>query len=215
MRRPWDLVVIGLLVIRVTTAWGEGDGSPPRSARDRIGEWVKSGNRFGPESRVVLHVHSVVDDRIDKVNNVAITLGSGIVRSGKTTLLHVWAGEFFVFELTDTQAAALGAGPNGVSVSTGMTHKDTRVRPARVRLGPAAIVNVEELDGAGRIEGRVSFQVLEASREKIAIRLSYSKDASTTSRFQHLDAGLPGNCGDLNFSFEGVNSDSGAGDRPY
>ncbi len=203
MKLAWTAAALGLLL----GAAALGADDEPDSARDQAVAWIKANNKFGPNSQLVRDMTDQIDSQIDKVNNLSLTFGGGLTKSDKACQLNIWAGQFFVFELTDDQAKQLGVGDKSVDFTTGTKHLDKRKTPALVKLQNPKLDGGANVDGGKPVAGKVKFKVTTKPTEQLALRLSYAVGESTSSSFTYLDAGLPDDDA-ISFSFSPINKDS-------
>ena len=89
------------------------NGPSFEQARKRASAWVRENSRGGPTSKVAQDVAELLKyPDVDK--GFQFTLGSGLVNSGRPTILTAWGGEFYVFELSAEQARNLTLAPSNM-----------------------------------------------------------------------------------------------------
>jgi formylglycine-generating enzyme required for sulfatase activity len=147
------------------------------SARNKAIAWIKANNAFGPTAQIVRDLSGAIDDAEEKRNNFDVTLGSGLTKSGKATSLHLFSGNFFVFELTDAQAKQLGVKEKATIVRTPKRHD--RSEDPIAKLDGLKFDSGLTLDVSKKITGQVKVHSLEDTdpEEKFALRLSYQGGA--------------------------------------
>jgi hypothetical protein len=172
-------------------------------ARNKAVAWIRANNAFGPTHRIVADMSEVVDDALDDNDNLTLTFGSGLVKSGRATSLSLFGGDFFLFELSAAQAQRLGLEPKSTSAET---YKRSGQRQEIVaKLDGLKFDGGTGLDGGQRITGHVDVQRLKATDEKFAVRITYRANGSTTMGFHYLEEPLPAAKGPVKFSFSAVN----------
>lgn len=215
MRYRWTLAALGLFLAPVAVVLAQATIPDSRAARDKIVAWIRANNKWGPDHAIVRDTSEQVDADIGRVNNLTLTYGSGLTRSGRPCQLCVWAGQFFAFELTNDQAKALGTGPSSMSYTTGTKQRDRRQTPPAVIISKPGLRDAQNLDGKADVSGAVTFKASGPLPEKSAIRMSFEVGQSTTSRFQYLDGGLPADGKLLTFAFKGINADRAKGEKDF
>jgi hypothetical protein len=105
----------------------------------------------------------------------SFVVGGALTRSGNAGVLNCFAGEVFVHQLTDAQAAAMGVARDG----TCCTHSNKRSQvmrpPPRVALSLGRLEMLgPTLTPTTPIVGRLEYQLLGGEPEAWCLRLDYS-----------------------------------------
>ncbi len=95
--------------------------------------WIAQNSTGGPTSDLVNDMSAEVARRLDSWQDIFLLLDGGLLKSKKTTELHVHLGQFYVAELTDDQAVAAHTQPMHVAVSAGKTNA-RRESPPRLAI---------------------------------------------------------------------------------
>jgi hypothetical protein len=178
---------------------------PRKDFRDLTMDWVRTNNAFGPD-------HKIVANTIKKLESVGINqgfiyrLGSGLVKSGKQTLLCVWGDELFVFELTAEQSDRYPLEP-AASTFTVVSADDLGRIPPEVRLSAPRIDNADRLDRAKKITGTVAFRRLGrgAGGGASSLRLVFYEGGTRAHMYSHsLGADAAKDAGVFSFSFSAL-----------
>ncbi len=122
------------------TAMGVDDKLP--KLRKELIDWLKKNNALaspadGSDNNLVKDMTKQIDQNLAKGADFQITFGSGLMHSGKTTILCVQDGKMFPVELTAEQAAIVKAGPMGAS-SLAIPSTSMRM-PPELELAPPVI----------------------------------------------------------------------------
>jgi WD40 repeat protein len=185
----------------------------PKAARDKLVAWVRANNRYGPDSAMVRDTAQMVDAEVTKVNSLTFTFGKGQTRSGKGYQLIIWAGQFFVFELTDDQLKSLDIDSDTTRVQTGTRHLDRREVAPLVQIERPKLDGGTSLDGKKAVSGEVAFKATKQLPKGLAVRLSYVGPGGTVGQFQYLEKGLPENAATVPFRFKAINSEGDSDDK--
>ncbi|MBY0528203.1 MAG: hypothetical protein K2R98_32710 [Gemmataceae bacterium] len=198
---PLTTVALGLVL-------SSGMGAEPATdaARNQMVEWMKANNAWGPNSGVVNTMRNEIDNDVRDNRNYCVGFGNELTRSKKPYLLYSFSGQFYVFELTDTQARELEISPRGNSYSTLSVNRDQRVAPSLVQIAKPSIDNARGIDGTKPLTGKVSLKLLNSLPANTAVRLCYSAGGSTSCLFHYLD-NLPQKDGEVSFSFKPINAE--------
>jgi hypothetical protein len=172
-------------------------------ARNKAVAWLKANNRFGPSHKLVKDMTEAIDQELEEGQDVSLTFGPGLMKSDKATIISLFAGEFFSFELTNAQATQHGVSKSGASVYA--SKRSDRRAPANAKLASLKIDSAPNLEGNKKITGQVSVQALQKSDEKFAVRLSYRIQGKNSSSFHYLDKPLSDMPEPIRFSFSAVN----------
>jgi hypothetical protein len=166
--------------------------------------WLKANNSFGPASKLVRDMTEVVDEALEKGEDLSLTFGPGLMKSGKATIVYLFAGQFFAFELSAAQAQQLKVNSRGTRVYTTKREDRRQAKPA-AQLSDLKFEGGATLEGSKKVTGQVSFRTLAKSDEKFALRFSYCVPGHNRSSFHYLDDGLPAKPGSIPFSFGAIN----------
>ena len=213
MRPAACLMILGLALGFVGPARGEAPVPDPKAARDKLVAWVRANNRCSPDSAMVRDTAQMVDAEITKVNSLTFTFGKGQTWSGKGYQLIIWAGQFFVFELTDDQLKSLDIDSNTTRVQTGTRHLDRREVAPLVQIERPKLDGGTSLDGKNAVSGEVAFKATKQLPKGLAVRLSYVGPGGTVGQFQYLEKGLPENAATVPFQFKAINSEGDSDDK--
>jgi WD40 repeat protein len=155
------------------------------SVRDQIIHWVRDNNAFGPNHKIVADVTAMVKKHEDAGEDFGLRFGSGLVKSGKTTQLESFNGQFLMLELSDSQAKALGMTPFNL-IETKAQPDGTRVA-AEVAIGKPEFDSKLSWDFTKPITGHVTLRALQDfTHGDFALRIRFSDGATTFSSYDHL-----------------------------
>jgi hypothetical protein len=172
-----------------------------RKTRDRAVAWLRAQNRWGPGHPAVADVAAHLDRDLNASEAFQVMIGSGLVKSGKPTLLAGRAGALDVFELSpeltrDSPFAAELCGVKNYSAGD-----DLRRRAPRVLLSGAVIDGPDRLFPERRLTGSVTYRILGRWRGACALRLTHYFGTRQRAVLLGRD-GLPGpERGTLSFTF--------------
>jgi hypothetical protein len=172
-------------VDRTALATPEQQATWKREAADRLVDWVRVNNRWGPDANIVMGTTAQVDEALPKSNGFTVGLGSGLVRSGKPTLVAARTGGFFVFELTPEQARGLDLVPNRhLFISFDFPTDPRRAKP-RVTLADFQIDSAADHSPNGRLEGRVACEFTDPPGPGDYLRITHHAPTGGRVMFLH------------------------------
>jgi hypothetical protein len=169
--------------------------------RERALDWLRTNNRWGPDSKVVTDMAAKLDPSEGAIDAFQITLGPGVVRSRKWTILAGHAGALHTFAMTPEQTRGLTFPETSGWILTFTQCGDARRARPRVLLADVVLDGADELSFAGPITGSVGYHIRERWSGKFSLRLTYYDDKQ---RHMLLRNGLSlpePNRGSLDFSF--------------
>jgi tRNA A-37 threonylcarbamoyl transferase component Bud32 len=126
-----------------------------RQAVDQVVEWVRTNNRWSPDSEIVEATAAKIEKAMPRVNMVIMTLGAGLLKSGKSTVIAAQPGAFFTFDLTPEQCRELQFRPMGYLLSAHTQTIETRLREPRVELSNFRLDTADAHPPHNRITGTV------------------------------------------------------------
>jgi DNA-binding beta-propeller fold protein YncE len=170
----------------------------------KASNWIKQNNRFGPDDQLVADVRRLLARDLSRFNDLTLTFGPGLMKSGKVQRLEVRAGQLFVFQLSDRQARHLGLARKEWIYSQGTQLRDLREAPAPVRLTRLTLDGGKKLDGSKPLSGQVSCRVAPPPGKKVALRLSFSLRRATHSLFYYPKDDLTQQTKTIRFSFDAI-----------
>jgi hypothetical protein len=133
--------------------------------------WVKSNCNNPQLVKDVLRL--LFDANADGVN-CWFLIGSGLIHSGKASLVHCFVGELFVFELTDAQAALRGVDRQGMCVGRGRGPLPEMRPPATIAISLDRLeLQNTTITPTTRFVGRVHYQVLADGGGPWCVQLDY------------------------------------------
>jgi hypothetical protein len=160
--------------------------------------WVKSNCTNPKLVRDVLR--SLFDAKAAGVN-CWFLIGGGLIRSGAASLVHCFAGELFVFQLTDAQAALRGVERQGV-----LTGRD-RAPSMGTQAPVSAAISLDRLElltptitRTTPLVGRLHYEVLANRSGPWCVRLDYQMREQYRHAFDYPQRPLWGK-GMLDLSF--------------
>ncbi len=192
-----------ILLIGFTTSHTQAQNLD--EANQKLVEWIKKYNAFGPDHAISGDMASAIAERIAAgESNIRMTIGPGLIGAKQPFLLQTYADQFFAFPLSAEDATALGVEQTNVGFVSNKK-QDTKKTPI-IKFSDLTIENPDALSGTSEIKGRVSTEQLGDLSGKYAVRLSYSAN-NNVSNFFWLEEPLPTGKGTLAFHFAAVNKD--------
>jgi hypothetical protein len=141
-------------------------------SRDRLLGWLHENGRLKRPGTVVADTAQAIDKRIDRVDGFQVSVGSQLLRSGRPAILAIRRGDFFSFELSPAQAAALGLKKSHCRIQPYFKGDEAcRVRPS-VYLSGLHIDHADALPRHQRIRGTVSYEGLRSPGEMPHVRMT-------------------------------------------
>jgi hypothetical protein len=171
-------------------------------ADDRAVSWLRAHVRH---KKLVPQLTALIDRHADEYNGMTLLLGKTVTGSGAYRL-ELWAGEFFPFPLSQSQARALKVQGKTVQYIKRARGLDERVTPVRAKLGAVTLDGGMVLDGKKSVRGEVVCDVMSPPGRKVALRLSYSVEGETESRLYPLKGELEKGKKTLRFSFPAIHN---------
>lgn len=141
---------------------------------------------------------------LDRGNGFTVLLGSGLVKSGKPTVIGVHNGTFLTETLTAEQAKLVGLGEFNMSVRGGIPYdEDQPYKPVRLRAPKI------DPDAGGKIAGQVTLAKNGGlDRGLFGMTLTYFKDDRTTTAIYHGSDWMGAEGGQTKFSFNNPAADA-------
>ncbi|MGA2066623.1 MAG: hypothetical protein ABSG86_16725 [Thermoguttaceae bacterium] len=203
------------LVFGVATALvsgrARGDGAAASSSvRRQALDWLSANDNFN-DAKLSGDVRNAFSQELQNGTDFVATFGAERMQSGRPSQVHLFAGQFFVFPLSDAQAAKLLKGPREITFAC--RSRRYEVQPARIELGQVKIDGADRQDPRKPVVGEVSYKIQARPPENLVMRLSYRTETKGgQSVFHqsvlHLKNGLSANGGTLRFSFAPLYDDT-------
>jgi hypothetical protein len=177
---------------------------PVAAPVDPLVEWVRHNNKFGAQ-------HIVVRDAARKRDEAGTRgfmfyLGSGMVRSGRTTVLTSIHKSFFVIELPKEPATALP--PLGTLSHTVSTANEKMSADPQFQLGNPTIDSFKAIKADQPITGKVAVRRLHKGSGLYALRMKYVLGKNTYTQYSHIFENLDDPQGERAFTFPKMNEDA-------
>jgi hypothetical protein len=188
------------------------EAAPPwPDVQERLVTWLKANNVFGPEHTFVGEQADRVDRPLAQGKGFELSIGGGLLKSGKPTLLTTHGGELFILEYSEAQAKARRLVAKGVIVrETVGYHSPIRPTPV-VELSELRIDGAENLDPRQRVTGTVAYRVLGEGTGNFALRMCSHAGKKGVTGYRYLKGGaLPEKNGSFSFSFPEVDASGSA-----
>jgi serine/threonine protein kinase len=186
--------------------------APPRpDVHERLVAWLKENNVFGPEHNFVREQADRVDQPLIQGKGFELSIGGGLLKSGKPTLLTTHSGKLFILEYSTAQARAQRLAAKGVIVrETVGYHSPIRTAPL-AELSELRIDGAENLDPRQRVTGTLAYRVLGEGTGNFALRMCSHAGKKGVTGYQYIKGGaLPEKNGSLSFSFPEVDASDSA-----
>lgn len=192
-----------MLLVALTPSYSQAQNLD--EANQKLVEWIKKYNAFGPDHAISSDMASAIAERIAAgESNIRMTIGPGLIGAKQPFLLQTYADQFFAFPLSAEDATALGVEQTNVGFVSNKK-QDTKKTPI-IKFSDLKIENADALPGTSEIKGSVGTEQLGDLSGKYAVRLSYSAN-NNVSNFFWLEQPLPEGKGTLDFHFGPVNKD--------
>ena len=163
--------------------------------------WMQENNALGRDHKLVDDFASQVNTQVQLDRPFAVRLGSGIMKSEKTTILAGAQDQLFVF--VPTAAKAL-ENPfrseimvfERLGVRSQLGYSDPCVELLSINVDDATYENGEIV-----ITGRIPFRKIHKASGNFALRLSCLYDSINVTAYHHLGKTIAGDKGELQFMF--------------
>jgi hypothetical protein len=174
-----------------------------RQAGELAADWVREHSAGGPTSGFVVGTQEQIGKELSKGDGFQFYIGSGLLKSGKPTVLAGRFGDLFLFELRPEEEERLGGRPRG-TWSIPYYHGPTRRRARpRARISGLHIDQADRLPRDERVTGSVSYEVLEPLEGEPLVRLTYYPSAgqlNCAGMYYPPDRRLPADRGEIKFN---------------
>jgi hypothetical protein len=212
MKRALCLGLMGAALFSLP-ALNAGDGdSSNAEVRRAIVKWVTDNNLQGAQARWLPELTKQIDTDLQAGTNVSLAFGARTVKGGKAALLHTWAGKVYLFRLSEARAQARNLKPGDITYSQGAKRSDRPAPRLLAELVRPLVDNATKLDATKQFTGDVFVRNPGKMPDKVAVRISYSVNGHTTSKFMYPPQ-VPTKSGRLRFSFDPM-VDLAKGDKP-
>jgi serine/threonine protein kinase len=173
--------------------------------RDRTVEWVRHHNRWRPDAPIVANIARQIDSGLPGHEGFQVILGSGLVRSGKPTMLAAHPGGWFSFEV-DEAGAPLKLSPTGSVFHAYQTGDETRLARPAVELSGLRLDQTDPLPRGEKITGEVAYRIPERSPTPLFLRLVHYPTAGKlrSTAMHYPKPPLHDGDGTLRFEFGGL-----------
>jgi hypothetical protein len=186
-----------------------------KQSLNRMVEWVRVNNRWRPDAQIAVSAAAQVAELSPKVDGLRIMFGDGLLKSQTPTLVFARTGGFYVFELTDEQAQAVG-GLKGMGEFTfPYTHPpDPRRAVPGVRLSDLRIEDANNHPPDARIDGTITCEFPVAPAAGSYLRIShYLPDGRRVSFLHRPKQVLPAGTVTIRFSVNPIEARTGKVER--
>jgi hypothetical protein len=151
-----------------------------RQARDAAVAWARENCVAGPNHRFVVNTAEHIDKALTKGDGFQFYVGSGLLKSGRPTVLAGRLGDLFLFELKPEDEPRLGELPKR-TWSMPYPQASHRRRPRqRARISGLHIDQADRLPRDRRVTGFVSYEILEPLDGEVLVRLVYYPSSRKT-----------------------------------
>ncbi|MEM9345581.1 MAG: hypothetical protein AAGB26_03075 [Planctomycetota bacterium] len=160
-------------------------------------DWIKANNKFGPDSPLASDVIKASGKFLGEGKGFWMMLGSGLTKSGKTTVFAVHQGAFMTQELTDDQVKASGIGPMQLVQSAGVAFENRQTRRF-LQLDTPTLEATED----GSIRGNVTVTKLgQAEHADFVMTFTHIGNQTTTTGIHHMGDWLTKEQSEQKFKF--------------
>jgi hypothetical protein len=164
--------------------------------------WFKDNHAMGPTSPFLATIKPYLEKNVTDQTGFLLKIRPRVVKSGKTTVLAGWDGDFFVFEASPEQAKTLGLLPEDVGLVT-LPYPEQVRKPRQFTLSALKVDNADKLDPAKQMTGSVACKRVAAGEAKnLALRLTQAgPKGATFTAVSPLPEGAGKDGGTLTFTF--------------
>jgi len=139
--------------------------------------------------------------QLTKGKGFELSIGGGLLKSGKPTLLTTRGGQLFVFEYTDAQVKACKLKDRSIIFKETIDHRGPIRATPDVELSDLRIDGADEIDPIKRVTGKVAYRVLGQSNGNLALRIVRCPGKKPQTGIIYLDGDtLSKKSGTLSFS---------------
>jgi hypothetical protein len=198
---------LGLLFcLGAVVAAGPAHGQPKTSdsLRKQVLAWLDR-HYTDTDGETQAKVRQLVQNNLDQGHDWVLTFGPAVMRSGRAYQVHVFAGRFYTFALSEAQARKRLSGPAGITLSEG--ERCYQVQTPQIILKSVRIDGSCQLDPHKKITGTVSYKLKGDLPAGVSLRLSYRVGNSFTQTFCRLSETLDRQEGTCRFSFSPLHGD--------
>jgi hypothetical protein len=171
------------------------------AARDRAVSWLRDNNRWRPDHDIAAYLARKLDGDPDGLDGFRVTLGPGLVRSGRPTILAGRAGVLHVFELAPAVARGLPVTDKACLVWTYAKSDDARRTVPRLALSDVTLKGGDALSPERPWKGSVAYAVRDRWAGPFALRLTFYPEGKRHSKLVYHDRLPESEQGSLPFSF--------------
>jgi hypothetical protein len=144
--------------------------------RDQVVTWVRLNNRFGPGHRLVSDIAGNLDANSERFENFQLSLGAGLVKSQKYTVLAAHQAGLFMVEIPESLDPELKRDAVKRTFEWYAPSRALRRVPGTAELSALSIKNSRSLSAADPVTGQLTYRILSKPTAKLALRLTYYFD---------------------------------------
>jgi hypothetical protein len=134
-------------------------------------DWLQKSNCLGPKSNLVSDLEPRMTLGLVRYDGFQVALGSGLVWSGRPTILATHPGGLFQFELRPGQEKDLGMEPGGCALYCYPRGNELRLTRPRLELSDLRLDHAHALPRRRRITGSVAYRRLFSLAGQPSLRL--------------------------------------------
>jgi uncharacterized protein (TIGR03000 family) len=175
---------------------------------NRLVQWVRQHNTFGPDHAIVADVQKTVETGLAKSNHLRLAMGSGLTDTGKPLMLYIWDNRLYLLPLTAAQAEKLEI--KRMTLTTYDNSVKLRTRRAAnpgVQLEGLNFSSQRTVPNRGTVTGQIVCRNVTLEPGAYALRMSFNLGRSVRSVYHHLGS-APEDGQAISFSFPSISSDS-------
>jgi hypothetical protein len=154
--------------------------------RKQVLAWLDANHVDDAENKA--QVRKMIAASLDEGGDCVTTFGPAVMKSGKAYQVHVFAGKFHRYQLTEARAKRLLSGPKGITFAGGK--RNYRVEEPRLLIKEARIDGARAHDPRKKVIGEVEYELKGELPANVAVRLTYRVGKTSSQLFHHL-AKLP------------------------
>jgi hypothetical protein len=144
--------------------------------RDQVLTWVRLNNCFGPDHKLVSDIAGNLDSNAERSENFQLSLGAGLVKSQKYTVLAAHQAGLFMVEIPESLDPELKRDAVKRTFEWYARSRAVRRAAAAAELSALSFKGSNSLSAADPVTGQLTYRVLNKPPTKLALRLTYYFD---------------------------------------
>jgi tRNA A-37 threonylcarbamoyl transferase component Bud32 len=179
--------------------------APRTQALEQMVAWLQENNVFGPDHSFVRRQRDKVAQQFAEGRRVELSIGPGLLRTGKATLLTTRGGRLFIHEYSDAEVLAIGLRAKETLFKDVPDHRDAIQATPAVELSDLRIDDADAIDAHRHITGSVAYRVRGPYAGPLALRLHKAPKRGMNG-YDYLKTDLDAQGGSLSFRFASLDS---------